>query len=842
MPKLFSPVLLILFTLCLGDFIPVNAATAASAAPVLFSRLGGTFTDNFEVTLSAASSDAVIRYTLNGSVPTEASELYSNPIAVTTTVQIRARNFQSGLPASDTTSESYVKLDASLADFVSDLPLMVLDNFKRGTVPSTVAQPAFFAVFDRVNGVTSLRNPPQVTTRAGIRIRGSSTQDQAKHNFAVETWDEANQDKKIEPLGMPSESDWILYAPYNFDRANLRNPFIYELSNQVGRYAVRTRFVELFLNTTGGALTRNHYAGIYVFMEKIKQGPKRVAIKSLNPQDTTEPDISGGYMLKVDRLDPGDRGFTAAAQLLGFVEPKEREILTVQSNWIKGYIGEFGKALNSATFGNPGTGYARYIDTDAWIDHHLLNEFTKNPDGLVLSTYLFKDRVRKLAYGPIWDFDRTMGCDDDNRAANPIGWSGNFNYSWWGRLFADPNFQQKYVDRWTAFRRGPMSIANMLHIIDSMAAEIQQAEPRDAQKWKQVANIDGWRVKVDRFKTWVERRAAWIDSQWIPSPVPSHPGGVILPGLEVTLSGGETNTIFYTLDGSDPRLPGGAVSPTARIFHTGDAPIPVVHATQLTARAKNPRSKYPWSAPATAIFTEETLPQLVITEIMYDPLPPPISTGFDSSDYEFVEIQNLGSSPFNLAGCVLAGGIHFLFPNHELAPGRTVVVAGDLAAFSSRYGTDGLDALGDYTGRLNNGGDKIVLKDPAGRILTEFTYNSGGAWPKNADGKGSSLELKTVNGDFSAPSSWKASATVGGSPGASGFVRIEVAKSGDAPAVTKLGFHRQPGKSYVIQFREQPDSGLWRVLKTIPSASVEDEFQFSDSAENATRYYRLLIQ
>ena len=75
----------------------------------------------------------------------------------------------------------------------------------------------------------------------------------------MEAWDEFDQNKNIAPLGMPSESDWVLWGPYNFDLSLMHNPFIYELSNQIGRYATRTRFVEVFLNTDGGPLDSNDY-------------------------------------------------------------------------------------------------------------------------------------------------------------------------------------------------------------------------------------------------------------------------------------------------------------------------------------------------------------------------------------------------------------------------------------------------------------------------------------------------------------------------------------------------------------------------------------------------------
>ena len=84
--------------------------------------------------------------------------------------------------------------------------------------------------------------------RSGIKTRGSSTGGQGKPSYALEVWDENNRDRDVSILGLPADSDWVLYAPFTFDRALINNAFVYDLSNRIGRYAVRTRFVEMYVN------------------------------------------------------------------------------------------------------------------------------------------------------------------------------------------------------------------------------------------------------------------------------------------------------------------------------------------------------------------------------------------------------------------------------------------------------------------------------------------------------------------------------------------------------------------------------------------------------------------
>jgi hypothetical protein len=92
-----------------------------------------------------------------------------------------------------------------------------------------------------------------------------------------------------------------------------------------------------------------------------------------------------------------------------------------QKNYLRNHVQGFENALFSANYTDPITGYAPWIDRGAWIDHHWLNVVTKNPDALRLSSYFHKDRLGRIAAGPIWDFDRTL-FSYDGRDSNP--WDG----------------------------------------------------------------------------------------------------------------------------------------------------------------------------------------------------------------------------------------------------------------------------------------------------------------------------------------------------------------------------------------------------------------------------------
>src|SRR4030095_12875554 len=102
-----------------------------------------------------------------------------------------------------------------------------------------------------------------------IEVRGSSSSGFAKKSYSVELRDGAGDDAPASLLGMPSESDWVLYAPYT-DKTFMNDFLTYELHEAMGHYAVRRKFVEVFVRTTAGKLGTNDYRGIYVLLEKIR--------------------------------------------------------------------------------------------------------------------------------------------------------------------------------------------------------------------------------------------------------------------------------------------------------------------------------------------------------------------------------------------------------------------------------------------------------------------------------------------------------------------------------------------------------------------------------------------
>ena len=409
--------------------------------------------------------------------------------------------------------------------FTSNLPLVIIDTSGEWIRDEPKIPARMKIIYDESGGRNTLKSQHiNFEGKIGIELRGKTSLRFPKQQYGVEIQDDSGNDKDASLLQLPAESDWVLNGPYA-DKTLMRNYLAYEFSNRIGRYASRTKFVEMFLNDSGDAtIGDKHYVGVYLLIEKIKRGKNRVDIKPLKPADST-----GGYILKIDKMDWYETYFsTRYGTRLFHVYPKGREMSNAQKAWIQNYMSEFEIALAGKDFKDPERGYAKYIDIDAFIDHFIINELFRNIDGFRNSTYMYKDSGGKLTMGPVWDFNLSMGNAAFNEGWKTDGWLIYTNPVpfWWDRLLKDRNFRQKLAKRWQALRSDELATSKLLDEINRTAEYLSEAQKRNFQRWpildRQVFANPGpgpptYEQVVVEVKTWLRARLKWMDKH-IASP------------------------------------------------------------------------------------------------------------------------------------------------------------------------------------------------------------------------------------------------------------------------------------------------------------------------------------
>jgi hypothetical protein len=397
----------------------------------------------------------------------------------------------------------------------SNLPIVVINTHGQ-EIPDDPKITADMGIIWNGEGVRNNVTDPfnNYSGRIGIELRGNSTQGFPKKPYAVETQDSTGANLDVSILGMPAENDWTFLASY-IDRTFIRDPLAHFLSTLTGRWSSRCRFCELILN--------GEYEGVYIVLEKIKRTKNRLDLSKLTPADTLGDNLTGGYIYEVDGFgdDFGDH------RVLEY--PKIEDVVNAQLNYIRSYDDSFRNVMNLSTFKDTVKGYSAWIDVDAFIAELIVQETVRNSDAYGWSAYFHKDKDKKLAAGPVWDFDQSAGNSSYPDDGVVEGWmfantKTNNTPFFWAKLFSDPNFKTKVQSRWKELRESVFGTDKIMAFIDSCAGYLNEAQQRNFVQWP-VLGVFIWREskgyqdrntyqkEIDYLKSFLTARLGWVDTQ-----------------------------------------------------------------------------------------------------------------------------------------------------------------------------------------------------------------------------------------------------------------------------------------------------------------------------------------
>lgn len=416
----------------------------------------------------------------------------------------------------------------------SNLPIVLIDTYGQ-QIPDDPKIHVGMKIIDNGPGIRNyVTDTAAYDGYAGIEIRGSSSQMFPKKSYGFETWDADGNEFETSLLGMPEETDWILNASYT-DKSLSRNGLAYQLFANMGHYATRYKHVEVCINGI--------YKGVYIFSEKIKRDANRVNIAKLKPDQNGGDPLTGGYIFKIDKPTgtgggegwyslfppPGNPAFPILFQ---YEFPKAADITDMQKSYIADYVNTFESALAGPNFGDPNLGFRQYADEGTFIDYFLVNEISKNVDGYRLSTFIHKQRESlggKIRLGPVWDYDIAFHNANYYNGEDYTGWSYLFPFTddvwqvpfWWQRLMQDSTFCNNVQCRWVFLRNNLLSDAWFDQYIDSIAANLNEAQQRNFTVWPILGNYvwpnpwpypETYAEEIGSLKNWIHNRLAWLDA------------------------------------------------------------------------------------------------------------------------------------------------------------------------------------------------------------------------------------------------------------------------------------------------------------------------------------------
>ncbi len=624
---------------------------------------------------------------------------------------------------------------------------------------------------------------------AGLRIRGgfSRSGDNPKHAFRLFFRQEYGASKLNYPIVGPDGADEFdkidlrTFQNYSWAFQNdgrmigLRDQFSRDAQTAMGRPTTRGNFFHLYVN--------GQYWGVY------------------NTEERSEASYGetyfGGRAEDYDavKVDP-DLGYN--------IEPTDGNLDAWRRLWdaaVAGFVTDaaYFRIQGLNVDGTPNPAYENLLDVPNLIDYMLVIIYGGNLDAPI-SNFLsntspntwFGIRNRTGNFGGFrffaHDSEHTLLQENvavDRTGPFPAGdptQGSTFEKSSpqyiWTRLTQNVEFRLLVADHIQKhfFNGGIFSTDGARRAFLVRSNEIQGALVAESARWGDSKNAtpytrNHWVTEMNRiYGQFFAQRPAIVLGQLradnlfpnVGAPHFSSYGGVVPSGYSLYMTNtNATSTLYFTLDGSDPRLRGGAVSPTALVYSPG-TPITINFSTRVRARV---RTATTWSPMVDAQFyTLQDLTKLLISEIMYNPLP---QSPIPSDEFEFIEFKNTSTVTQDLSGLSFSSGIDFAFTNGtRLLPGQFFVIVRSPTNFAGRY--PGIPINGVFTGRLDNAGETLEISHALGGVVRSFDYNDVAPWPAAADGYGFSIVPRdpNANPDHGNALNWRASAYRGGSPGA----------------------------------------------------------------------------
>lgn len=730
---------------------------------------------NFSVAITCDTPGATIYYTTNGTTPSSSNGfIYSGSIPVSSTKIIRAVGCLDGFDPSTVETHSYLFLDqiqkqstninyagGSAGNYTLDTNitqgvyknLFASNLLSIPTLSIAVAPDDFFGAngiwsnpsgtgdtWERVCSAEYMRPDGKsgFHVNCGLRIQGGvSRTGIEKHSLRL-LFKNAYGPSKLNyaifsDSSVTSFDTLTLHAGFNdhwlwgADQATLqRDQFCRDTQNAMGGYAGHGTYVHLYIDGI--------YWGVYNVGEK--------------SDDSFAASYLGGDKSEYDAFTPDE--------VIAGTYDAYNTLLSIANAGI----------TNDVAY----TNISQYLDIPNFINYMLMNFYGANTDWPVHNWNAARRQMDGAGLHFFsWDAEWVLGIQNTPTtdrtgvtASDGVPsaiYAGLRQHSEFRRLFGD--LAQKYC-----FNGGALTPEKTLARWNARSKELDLAVIGETARWGNGYTRDTWLAAEDNVRTWFPTRTATLISQLRAAslyPSVNAPdllpfGGLIPAGSSLVLSNSNSaGYIFYTTDGSDPRLWGGLVSSSAKRYTD---PITPTNAVTIRARVRQGAT---WSALVEATFyLLQDYNNLALTEIMYNP--PAIGTNA-SDEYEFVEFKNTGTNTLDLTGLKFTSGIDFSFTNNTLLnAGEFFVLARNETAFSQKY--PGVTVNGIYTGKLNNSGDTLTLSHILGTEILSVSYDSAPPWPATPNGLGYSLVRNSLSSDPDAVSSWRASTNPGGSPGA----------------------------------------------------------------------------
>ena len=595
-------------------------------------------------------------------------------------------------------------------------------------------------------------------------------------------WDKLNFSSLVQQVNFNHRGEQGLFEGVGFK--------LFELS---GVEACNTHYAQFYVIDQASPTGANQYEGDYYGLY--------LAIEQLDGQYLDEHDLPDGNLYKIE-------GHSGSSNNQGPTQVDNRSDV---SSFISGYRNRTPTPQ----------WWEDNLDIEKYLSYRTIVEGIHHYDIAGGKNYFYyhNPETSKFEVHP-WDLDLTW--------ANNM--YGNGNHDFKSKVAQNPAFNTRYQNRVREIMDLLYNSDEGYKLIDEMVKDVwtpgaPSLVSADRRQWDNnprinhpdryydVASDKDFGGMIQVLKNYLVSRGSWMErslltqNNSIPTtPVLTYSGAAGFPsnGLLFTSSNYSSATPFAAMEWRISEI----YDPTVANYVPGDPYLyeienpdtsgeltsfdsgylfPTVSARpgqtyRVRVRHQDTAGRWShWSESAEFMVSSPDISPFVdnlrITEVHYHPGPASATEqamGWTDSDFEYLELQNIGITPIDMTDVRFTKGIDFDFsPGTMIEPGAFLLIVKNQPAFASRHGA-GLPVAGEWKpdDKLSNGGENIKLSLGSGTAIIEFTYDDDAPWPTSPDGGGSSLTLslptETQPADHSDPLAWQASQQTGGTPGVTG--------------------------------------------------------------------------
>jgi len=782
----------------------------AQMPPVQFSVERGLQTAAFTLKLASDSAAATIRYTLDGTAPTpEVGTIFTEPMTVNSSSVVRAIAYtdadtsevlthsylfpsdvfhQHGIPTGFPEKWGENEADYEVSPTIADHPeytSMIRESFDEFPIISLVTNQDFLfedslgiytnseergSEWERPVSVEMIH--PDATEgfleNAGLRIMGGITRNPdhyKKHSLRLLFKSEYGAKKLNYPIfgeaGENKHNTLVLrmvgqfnvtdHRSYQAEKTQIiKDQFARELQEKMGNPAARGRFVHVFLNGL--------YWGMYnlterpdaAYMEEYFGGNKTDydALNSLEP-------VGGDSLVWYEMIELADAGLT-----------NDEAYKSIQE----------------------------YLDLDNFFDYMILNHWGLNTDWDYHNWYA----TRKREAGAKFKF---------------FSWDAEFMLAYFGdyyqgvvydqsvyphprhifhKLMENPKAQMEFADRVQChcFDEGTLTAENTIAHYSELSEQTKNIAVAETARWGDMTGVqytynehikpttDNILInqlpnRTDDLIAFYRNKGAFPDLSGVEF---SQNGGMTISSQNIFLTNPNVyGEIYYTTDGTDPRMNDGSLSPTAILYeHPFTIATNVVDIKARVAQINTDPTSNQWSAMCPKrFFIAQNLNSLIINEINYHP--DSLCSSGQGSELDYIELVNAGNETINLTDCYFSQGVKYTFPyGTKLDPNTYFIIAENIDSFKVYYG---FAPHGEYGGALSNAGETIAINDPFHNLIDIVELDDISPWDAEPDGGGPSLELLNPDWNNNNALNWfRADYACKGTPGAANSRYCEFAE------------------------------------------------------------------